>query len=379
MPATVRLALSLSLLLGVGACSSEKSDEGKAPAEAAEADDNAKIGVRCRAATDLDGAARQALTEATDAIFASLRGGDTEGLWASLHPQARRPEAREAFEASVRAAAERLGDTTGEPTREWAFVVDVSGGVNDLARITCGPDDPPTLVWMANVGAEDLAVVSLLTERPPFSYATTLQLRKRGDTWRLLGMQTAPASYRGKSATDYEPLAAEYIEREQFVAAYLMLAIAQTLAERASAVKTTQALRLEQALARVEQSDGFTSATTKWDVGGDEFDLLGLSLLATQSDLSLVVKYVNERGLVQELLGRDADKLMDYVRTSFPELRGRFDAVVFEAYPQRPDDAEGTVQAYRTVRMFDAGPTPTPPGPDAPSAPAALPAAPPPP
>lgn len=366
--------LVLGPLLGVGACSCQSSDDDAKSAPAVAPDAATKIGVQCRPAEELDDAGRQALNEATQAIFGSLRAGQTQPLWASLHPQARRPESREAFEASVQAASERLAGAADPPTREFAFVVDVQGGINDLARVTCGPADDPTLVWTANVGAEDLAVVSLLSAHDPFSYATTLQLRKRGDTWRLLGMQTAPARYRDKSAADYEQLAAKYAEDRQLVAAFLMLGIAQTLAERAGAVKTEQALRLDDAVARIGRTDGFVNATTKWDVAGDEFDILGLSLLATRSDLSIVVKYVNDRGLVEELLGRDADKLMDHVRTNFPELRERFDGVVFEAYPQRPDDSGGTVQAYRTVRLFD---PPTPPAAAAPSAPAA-PASPPP-
>lgn len=340
-------------LLLVLACKTQTPAEAAREARALEVASE-KIAVACQGGEAVAPAVREAVEATARANVASLRGGDVDGLWTALHPQARDADGRAAFVDSLRAMQQRLVGTSEDAELEQLWVVDVSGGVNDLARVSCGDDEAPTLQMMANVGGEDIAVVSLLSTGDPFTQATTVQLRRRGEAWRLVGLQVNPAKYRGKSAAEFFALADELARQKKAVSSYLLLGVAQTLATRGAALRTPLEDRIGEALEVVRKDPLFAAETGEWDVGGDTFSIEGLSLAATQGDLSPVVKYVNERGLVQELLGRDADKLMDHVRTQYPELGEQFDAVVFEAYAERPTEPGRQYEAYRIARFFDA-------------------------
>lgn len=346
-------ALVLVSMGAVGCRTETPAESARAAAGAASAQGDSKIAVACQGADALEPAVRDAVETTARAHLGSLRGGDLEALWQALHPQARSEDGKDAFVESLAAMQQRLTATAEDAELEQLWVVDVSGGVNDLARVACGEGDAPTLQMMANVGGEDIAVVTLLGKGEPFTQATTVQLRKRGDVWRLVGIQVNPAQYRGKGAVEFFALANDYAKAQKAIPSYLMLGIAQTLATRGAALRTPLEEKIGAALQVLQRDQLFAAETGEWEVGGDTFDIQGVSLAATQGDLSAVVKYVNERGLVRELLGRDADKLMDHVRTQYPELGEHFDAVVFEAYAQKPTEPGKQYEAYRIARFFD--------------------------
>ena len=111
--------------------------------------------------------------------------------------------------------------------------------------------------------------------------------------------------------------------------------------------------RIEQKLAAISRDQLFAAETGTWTIGQARFQIQGLSLVATQQDISPVIKYVSPQGLVQDLLDRDADLLVEEVRRRFPELPKHFDTVVFEAYADVPNQPGASYQAYRVVRYFD--------------------------
>jgi hypothetical protein len=348
------------------ACRAEPEAERASADQAGAAAAEAKIAVACKGKDDLDPDAREAVETAALEHLRALRGGALEGLWTSLHPQARDEGSKDTFLESLASMQQRLSATKDEAELEQLWVVDVAGGANDLARVSCGGDDATTLQMMANVGDEDLAVASFLSPGEPFTQATTVQLRRRGEAWRLVGIQVNPAKYRGKGAVEFFALGDDYAKKQKAIPAYLMLGVAQTLATRGAALRTPLEERIAQALQVITKDPLFKSETGEWTIGGETFDIQGVSLAATQSDLSPVVKYVGRGGLVRELLGRDADKLMDHVRTEYPTLAEQFDAVVFEAYAEKPTAPGKAYEAYRIARFFD----PTrdqPPPPDAPA------------
>lgn len=335
------------------ACRTQTEAEGARAGEASASAAQAKIAVACKGTGDLEAAVRDGVQAAAREHVLALRTGAIDGLWTSLHPQAKGDGQKEAFFESLAGMQQRLAPTQGDPELEQLWVVDVSGGVNDLARVSCGGDDAPTLQMMANVGGEDLAVASFLSVGDPFTQATTVQLRRRGEAWRLVGIQVNPAKYRGKSAVDFLALADAYARKQQAIPAYLMLGVAQTLATRGAALRTPVEEQIAKALEVIAKDPLFARETGEWTIGGETFDIQGVSLAATQSDLSPVVKYVGRGGLVRDLLGRDADKLMDHVRTEYPGLADQFDAVVFEAYAEKPTEPGEAYDAYRIARFFD--------------------------
>lgn len=291
-------------------------------------------------------------------LVAALRSGRHEALWQALHPQAQRPADRAPFLNTLATLQGRLEDSMQiEPRVEMVALGSIKGGINDVARLVChkdaepAADTPPDLSVLVNAGNEDVAYVSVVVPGAVYEHAAVLQLRKR-DTWRLLGVQVHPSRFRNKTATDWVNQAGQLRRAQKLVPGYVALAMAAAMATRGSSVTTPLSVAIETDLETLRKHPLFIAETKAWTVDGQDFDLHGLSLAATKKDVSLVVKYVNERGLVQELVGRDADKLMDHVRTQYPELETIVDAVVFEAYAKAPTKPGDTVEAFRVARFF---------------------------
>jgi hypothetical protein len=342
------------LLLGALSASCKTSTEDERRAETGEAKPPAKIGLQCKAVGEADSAQRQAVEGAARSAYETLMRSDFDAMWSMLHPQAQRGQGKEPIVEALRSMRARLGDATAEPKLEWAYTVGVDGGANDLARVQCGPEgEMESLTMMANAGGEDLAVASLWTPGMPYSYTTTVTLRKRGPSWRLVGVHVSPSAYRGKTAADFFRVAEQFDERGRSVTAFLALGVARTLSGRGSSVTTVLRERIDQNLDALEKSPGYTKELGTWTVDDRSYVVHGFGLAATQSDLSVVVQYVTPGGLVRETLEQEADQLIAHMRTRYPELRGLFDAVVFEAYREAPTEKDAEYDAYRIARYLD--------------------------
>ncbi len=312
------------------------------------------IAVDCDVDEAIDAATRAQLDEQARSLLGALREGKTEAMWSQLHPQARRDDQRKQFTEALEAMSKRLGEAEGETTIARMLRVDLSGGANALARVQCGePGQPDGYSLLVNAGDEDVAVVILDDKHGQDHTATTVQLRRRGERWRLLGIQVNPSQYRGRDALAYEELATRLMSQQQVVAAFALLGVAQMLSDRGAAVKSGLHDRIAAKLAAIQRDQLFEAETGTWTVGGQRFAIEGLSLVSTRRDISPVLKYVTPQGLVEDLLGLDADALVVEVARRFPELPRHFDTIVFEAYAQAPDEPGKDYQAYRLVRYFD--------------------------
>ena len=350
-----RVATALVFALLLPGCGGDEEAAASSARPSADPATTAKVGATCQATTTLPDGEREAIHQTAQTAFARLRRGEFDLLWGSLHPQARREDQREAFTAALASMQRRLENGGETAAVTSAFVVDIRGGASALARVRCGaPGDPAALTLLTNAGDEDVAAVNLVTGGDPFGFATTVQLRRHADAWRVLGVHVGLATYRGRGADDYERLADAYVKQHRVVEAYLILALANQLANRGGSVKLDRALAIADKLDAVINSEEFQQQLGVWEVGGRRYDVQGFSVTATQSDLSAVIRYVTPTGLIQEALDQEADALLAHLGMQHPEIAKRFDAVVFEAYES--EAAAGTpgseVQAYRTARVF---------------------------
>ena len=354
----LRVATAALLGLALSGCGKDEAPKGKPDikADAAEpaADKGKKVGVACRSTDGMSEEERDAIHQAAFLAAHRLRDGDLEGLWESIHPQARVDSQRDAFTEALTAMQRRLNQVE-ELEVVASSVVDVRGGASALTRVRCGSDtDPNAFTLITNAGDEDVAVVLLRSKGSPFGYATTVQLRRREKDWRVLGIHVGLDAYRGRDAASYQNLADAYVQQQQTVEAYLILAVAQQLANRGGSLKLDLALGLADKVDAVENSKEFQQQLGVWEVGGRRYDIQGFAVTATQSDLSAVVRYVTPTGLIQEALDQEADALLGHLQMQHPELAKRFDAVVFEAYDSSTaaSEAGAEVQAFRTPRVF---------------------------
>lgn len=336
------------------ACSAEPDPPAASdPAVASEAAAQ-RIAVECTVDDDIDAELRGEIDARARALLQNLRDGKVDELWDQLHPQARDEAQREAFGEALRAMRQRLAATPGQTQVQRIQLVKVSGGANALAKVECGAvDDPERFTLLVNAGDEDVAVAILRSTMGLAETATTVQMRRRGDRWRLLGIQVNPSRYRGKSAAAYEIAADVYMRQRKIIVGYLLLGLAQTLSDRGAAVESVMHDRIEEKIAAIQRDQLFELDTGTWTLGDDRFEIEGVSLVATREDISPVIKYVSPQGLVQDLLDRDADKLIEEVRRRFPDLGKHFDAVVFEAYAEAPDEPGKSYEAFRKVRYLD--------------------------
>jgi len=343
--------LALALVLSA-ACNAE-TDTPRAPGQVAGDKPGQAIAVSCESDGNIAAEPRAEIEAHARTLHKALREGQLDVLWDDLHPQARRDDQRKPFMGALAAMQLRLQDQDDEPEIDRVLRVDVSGGVNSLAQVQCGePNADDAVHLVINAGDEDVAVV-ILRSGAATSFATTIQLRRRGERWRLLGIQVNPSHYRGKSAAAYEIAADVYMRQQKVVAAFFLLGVAQTLSDRGASVESSLHLRIEEKLAGIEQDQLFAAETGTWTLGDDRFDIEGLSLVSNHKDISPVIKYLSPQGLVRDLLDRDADKLIAEIKRRFPELQRHFDAVVFEAYADVPNEPGKSYQAYRVVRYFD--------------------------
>lgn len=372
LASSVRAALLC--VASLSACSTEPQEPAGAatPAAAGQArdDQGRAIAVECQSGDTIDAAVRAAVEEQARAFYGALREGRTDALWDGLHPQARREDQRQPFMAALEGMEARLSGITLEPRLEAVHLVDLRGGTNALARVQCGAaDDPQRLTLLVNAGDEDVALVVLHTPQAAgqTEHAVTIQLRRRSERWHLLGIQVNPTAYRGQGATAYESLADLAMSQKKVVLAYIMLGLAQTLSERGASITSAAHERIESKLAAIASDRLFMAELGTWSLGDARFRIEGLSLVATQSDISPVIKYVSPQGLVEDLLDRDADALVAEVRRRFPELVAHFDAIVFEAYAEPPTEPGKSYQAFRVVRPLAAVASPTPSAPESPT------------
>lgn len=348
------IALAFAAALSWGGCSTEDSSDTPAgqPQPGARAGDPS-IKVSCSDVSKLPAEDGKAILSAAQSVYQTLRDGANEELWSSLHPQASDETQREAFFAAAQNMKRRLDKSLPETSLEHAYFVDVKGGVSDLTRVDCGPDrDPNALTLIANAGDEDLAMATVVTRGNPFGYATTIQLRRRGARWRLLGVQVSPSSYMGKTAAEYERVADTFVVSADPLEAYLLLGVAQQLAARGGSVKTARLLQIEDKLTEIGGSEALAKHFGPLIIGGKTFEVLDATLAATQSDISPVIKYVSPGGLIKEILDGEADQLIAHLRTTHPQLSKHFDAIVFEAYAQKPVKPDVEYDAYRIVRKL---------------------------
>lgn len=369
-----RSARVLAAACSLAACSTD-ADRAPATASAEPAGDGRAIAVACSTDDAIAAPERGALEERARALYQALREGQRDALWDELHPQARREDQREPFLEALASMEGRLEGTLGKPAIERIHLVDLRGGKNGLARVQCGSDDDPErFSLLVNAGDEDVAVVVLRATQGPraplgagpgagtsgaTAQAITVQLRRRGERWYLLGIQVNPTAYRGRDAAAYEALADDAMRRSRVVLGYVLLGLAQTLSDRGASITSATHERIEQKLAAIARDELLLAELGTWTLGDARFRIEGISLVATRQDVSPVLKYVSPQGLVEELLDRDADALVAEVRRRFPDLEGYFDAVVLEAYAQPPSEAGASYQAYRLVRSLAAAPSPT--------------------
>lgn len=349
--------LAASSLVSPG-CKTEVGEVGTRRQEAAQAvvevDDRRKIGVSCRPGHLLDATLRGVVETEALGVYAAVRDGRLDDVWGALHPQARQEDKKPAFMEALHTMQTRLQPADADASVRALHVVEVRGGANDLARVICeGTNGTEGFTMLSSVGGEDLAVITLHTAGEPFGLATTVQLRMSGDTWRLVGIQVNPTSYNGKDAAQWEALADAHWRADKPVPAYFALGVAQTLSTRGGSISTASKDRINEKLEGLRNDKGFAEDTRAWRVDDQRYDLAGVSLASTLSDISPVIKYVSRGGLERETLEREADILVAHVRKTYPDLADHFDAVVFEAYAEPPTEAGRSYDAFRLARFLD--------------------------
>jgi hypothetical protein len=316
--------------------------------------DKPKIGLTCRPDHELDAATRNVVEAEARRVHADVRAGRTDAVWEALHPRARVEDKKAAFMEALQSMHTRLRDVERDPVLDALHVIEVRGGAEDLARVLC-PETTRTesFAMYTNVANEDLAVVMLRVEDGPFGLGATVQLRKEAQQWRLVGIQVNPVSYQGKDARQWEAIADAYWRSDQPMPAYLALGVAQTLSTHGASIETESKNRINEKLTTLRDDAGFAEDTSSWSIDDQHYQIAGVSLASTRTDISPVIKYVSRSDLERGALEQEADVLVAHLRRIHPELSQVFEAVVFEAYAEPPTEPGRSYDGYRLARFLD--------------------------
>jgi hypothetical protein len=352
-------ALVMALSFTSSGCKSDTASDATSREQASRSTpepEKQKIGVTCRAGHEIDAAMHAAVQAEARRVYEDARAGRSDDVWNALHPRALIEDKKAVFMEALQSMHGRLQGIEDEPMTDTVHVIEVRGGADDLARVSCeGTGTSEGFTIYTHVADEDLAVVMLRTSGGPFGLAATVQLRKHGEQWRLVGIQVNPVSYKDRDALAWEAIADAYWRSDKPMPAYLALGVAQTLSTRGASIQTESKDRINEKLEALRSDKGFAEDTAAWTVGGQRYELAGVSLASTQTDISPVVKYVSPGSPDREALELEADTLADHLRGLHPELAEVFDAIVFEAYAERPTTPGKSYDAYRLVRRLDAG------------------------
>jgi hypothetical protein len=349
------LAGVAALSLTAVACKTDSVAQDRVQAEQTpERREAPKIAVKCHPAHQLDPQSRNAVEAHARRVYAHLRAGESESIWASLHPRAQIEDKKGPFMEALESMHGRLQDVEGDPVLDALHVIEVRGGTDDLARVFCeGMGRSESFTLYTNVAGEDLAIVMLRSEGGSFGLGATMQMRKSGARWQLVGIQVNPVTYEGRDARQWEAIADDYWRADKPMPAYLALGVAQSLSTRGASIETESKTRINEKLESLRSDKGFAEDTSTWTIDGESWELAGVSLASTRTDISPVIKYVSPGGVERDVLEREADVLVAHLRRLHPELGELFEAVVFEAYAQAPSEAGRSYDAYRLARFLD--------------------------
>lgn len=285
-------------------------------------------------------------------ILSMIKSQQANQLWEISHPELKRQLTSAQLTEGLTQIL--LGDTSNAIISDERLIK-IQGSQNTPINVFCGsvnPNDPSHLRVQALVGNTDIAIIQIEVPKKPFSQLVSLQLAKHGKHYRLVRMDLNLDKYNEKDSFYYKGLAKKYVDEKKYMEAYIYHQVALFLSNKGSFLQSALNTQLNADFQKLQNNQTLKYALGTWHVDKNQYQIISLGLITTQSDMNLHIKYVAPQGVQPDQVQQDAEHLMGYLEQTYPTLNQEFHGVVFEAYETVPLDKTKIYPFYRVPMGF---------------------------
>ena len=122
--------------------------------------------------------------------------------------------------------------------------------------------------------------------------------------------------------------------------AYLAFSVAAHLRSLGPWASSGEALTLKRELETLRLRE---KLPFQWNVGGTDYQLVSIGIITTLTDISPHVRYITHGDLVQAQVESEAALLLEYVKSTYPDLATEFEAMLFQAHDRMPQKGQECV------------------------------------
>ena len=308
--------------------------------------------IECLDKNEIEPQEKSIIEKTSWSIVGMVKSQQANQLWEISHPELKRQL------TSAQIAQGITQFLLGNPAK--AIIVDenlikIQGLETTAINVSCGSiklDDPSHLSVHPLVANTDLAIIQIEIPKKPFNQLVSLQLAKDKEQYRLLRMNVNSNKYNGKDSLYYKNLAKKYLNEKRYIEAFIYSQVALFLSDKGSFLQSALNMQLSEDLQKLQNNQLLKQALGTWQIDKNQYKIIALSLITTQSDMNLHIKYVPPQSLQPDHVQQDSEHLMGYLKQTYPTLNQEFHGVVFEAYEKMPVDKTKPYPFYRVPMMF---------------------------
>lgn len=308
--------------------------------------------IECLDKNEITSQEKSIIEKASVNILSMIKRQQANQLWEISHPQLKSQVASAQFAQSVTQIL--LGDTTNAIILD-ENLIKINGSGKTASKVFCGSvnaNDPSHLSVQAFIGDTDTAIIQMEVPKKPFSQLVSLQLAKHEGLYRLVSMQLSLDKYNGKNSFYYDALSKKYVDEKKYMEAFIYNQVALLLSQKGNFLQSALNIQLNADFQKLQNNQKLKHALEIWKIDKNQYQIISLGLITTQSDMNLHIKYVAPQGLQPDQLQQDAEHLMHYLKQTYPTLNQEFHGVVFEAYETMPVDKTKIYPFYRVPIEF---------------------------
>lgn len=308
--------------------------------------------IECFDKDEINSQEKAIIEKASLNILSMIKNQQANQLWEISHPELKRQLTSAQIAQGITQFL--LGDTTSATISDERLIK-IQGSEKTPVNVFCGsvkPNDPSHLSVQALVGNTNIAIVQIELPKKPFNQLVSLQLAKHKGEYRLVYMDLNSYQYNEKDSFYYKDLAKKYLDEKKHVEAFIYNQVALLLSNKGSFLQSALNMQLSADLQKLQNNQILKHALGSWQINKNQYRIISLGLITTQSDMNIHIKYVATQGLQPEQVQQDAEHLMGYLKQTYPALNQEFHGVVFEAYEKMPVDKTKIYPFYRVPMMF---------------------------
>ncbi|HET7892224.1 MAG TPA: hypothetical protein VFL34_11890 [Candidatus Sulfotelmatobacter sp.] len=304
----------------------------------------------CQTASDLDDAARTAITSAGQRLFAMATKGDAPSLRQNSIPSLASDFG--GIEGTIKDHEKDLA--AAQATVKGVFLLDGSTP-SPHAEFYCGvfgksgQTSNSAVFYLDNLPAGKYGVVLLDANSPQGKTMFSLILQQVGTDWKLGGLYVLPGQVAGHDSDWFLNKAREYKAKGQLHNAWFYFLEGRTLSSPLPFMSTLATDKLYDEAHSVQPPDVPVGKTADLQAGTTTYKLISMFPQIVGNDLDLIVKYQAADISNSNVTYQGNVNVIKAVATKYPEVRDAFAAIVARAVDPTGRDY-GTLLAMKDIK-----------------------------